>query len=226
MYPVALKWLLDHGANPNCDRPNREHQGTALDYVIGSYVRSPQLSACIDVLLDSGAQTKYDAPVVLALLRGDLDGLKEYLRADSALVNTRFGDLDFGATGGRILTVTGSTLLHIAAEYGNLDAIDLLLKHDADINGRAAIDQTSVGGQTPIFHAVTQLNDGGVLVARLLIERGADLAIRAKLPGHHERPREVIECTPLGYALKFQDVPNHSDKAKTVALLRERGAPE
>ena len=67
---------------------------------------------------------------------------------------------------------------------------------------------------------------GGVPVARFLIERGADLAIRAKLPGHYERPREVIECTPLGYALKFQDVPNRSDKGKTVALLREQGAPE
>jgi ankyrin repeat protein len=140
-------------------------------------------------------------------------------------VTTRFGNLDFGATGGRLLTVKGSTLLHIAAEYGNLGAIDLLLKHGADINGRAAIDQAGVGGQTPIFHAATQLNDGGVPAARLLIERGADLAIRARLPGHYERPGEVIECTPLAYALQFKDVPNRSDKARTVALLREQCAP-
>jgi ankyrin repeat protein len=55
--PDALKWLLDHGANPNC----RGHEytigghpypGTALDYVIASYGRSPQrLSACIGILL-------------------------------------------------------------------------------------------------------------------------------------------------------------------------------
>src|SRR5438552_794804 len=27
--PVALTWLLDHGANPNCDGPRREFPGTA-----------------------------------------------------------------------------------------------------------------------------------------------------------------------------------------------------
>src|SRR6266705_2297864 len=26
--PVALKWLLDHGANPNCDNPQRKYPGT------------------------------------------------------------------------------------------------------------------------------------------------------------------------------------------------------
>jgi hypothetical protein len=224
--PVALKWLLDHGANPNCDRPQRAHQGTALDYVIGSYVRSPDLGACIDVLLDAGGRTKYDAPVVLELLRGRLDGVNEHLRADPALVSTRFSGLDFGTTGGRLLTLTGATLLHVAAEYGSVEGIRLLLNRGANVNGRATLDEAGVGGQTAIFHAVTQLDDGGVPTAQLLIERGADLSIRVKLPGHYERPREVVECTPLGYALKFHDVPTRSDKAKTVTLLRERGAVE
>ena len=66
--PQALKWLLDHGANPNCD--NRPMRGTALDYVIGTYARSPErLSACIDVLLDAGGTTRYNAPGVLEVLR-------------------------------------------------------------------------------------------------------------------------------------------------------------
>ena len=224
--PRALKWLLDHGANPNCDRPHRAHQGTALDYLIGSYVRSLELSACIDILLDAGGRTKYDVPVVLELLRGRLDGVKEHLRADPALVTARFSELDCGATGGRLLTLVGATLLHVAAEYRNLEGIRLLLNQGADVNGRAKIDEAGVGGQTAIFHAVTQLDDGGVPVVQLLVERGADLSIRAKLPGHYERPREVVECTPLGYALRFQDVPTRSDKARTVTLLRERGAVE
>ena len=33
--PVALKWLLDHGANPNCANPRPPYPGTALDYVLG-----------------------------------------------------------------------------------------------------------------------------------------------------------------------------------------------
>ena len=81
-----------------------------------------------------------------------------------------------------------------------------------------------LGGQTAIFHAVTQADDAGVAVARLLIDRGADLSVRAKLPGHYDRPGEIVDCTPLGYAQRFQET--RSDQGMTVALLRERGAPE
>ena len=60
--PEALKWLLEHGANPNCADPNRRFPDTALDYVIGTYVRSPErLRACIDLLLEAGGVTKYES---------------------------------------------------------------------------------------------------------------------------------------------------------------------
>jgi hypothetical protein len=83
------------------------------------------------------------------------------------------------------------------------------------------IDEAGVGGQTPIFHAVSQFGDHGLPVARLLLDRGADLSLRVKLPGHYERPGEVVECTPLGYALRFPGT-----AGKTVDLLRQRGAVE
>jgi hypothetical protein len=83
------------------------------------------------------------------------------------------------------------------------------------------IDETGVGGQTPIFHAATQFNDHGLEVVQLLIDRGADLSIRIKLPGHYEIPDEVVECAPLGYALRFP-----GGEGKTVTLLRERGGVE
>src|SRR5882762_11319702 len=50
--PVSLKWLLDHSADPNCPKPGR--QMTALDYLIGTYPRSPELSDCIELLIDAG----------------------------------------------------------------------------------------------------------------------------------------------------------------------------
>ena len=59
-------------------------------------------------------------------------------------------------------------------------------------------------------------------VARLLIDRGASLSLRAKLPGHYERPGEVVECTPLNYAMLFGGPP----RRKMTNLLRERGAIE
>jgi ankyrin repeat protein len=125
-------------------------------------------------------------------------------------------------TGGRCLTVQGGTLLHVAAEYGNPAAVALLLDRGADVNARATIDGAGVGGQTAIFHAATQSDDGALAVTQLLIERGADLAVRVTLPGDYERPGEIVECTPLGYALLF----GGSRQRRTVTLLRERGAVE
>ena len=217
--PAPIKWLLEHGANPNCDKPGRKYPGTALDYVIGTYGRSSQLGACMEILLKAGGVTKHDVPPVLDLLRGRLDLLAERLDADPALLNRQFPELEFGATGARRLTLRAATLLHVAAEYGNVEAAKLLLDCGADVNARATVDESGVGGQTPIFHAVTQYGDWGLPVAQLLMERGADLSVRAKLPGHYERPGEVVECTPLGYAMLFPGGEN-----KTVALLRE--APE
>jgi ankyrin repeat protein len=228
MDPAALKWLLDHGANPNCRDHGYEisghpYPGTALDYLIAGYARSVErLSACIDILLEAGGATKYDAPAVLKLLRGRLDDLAELIDADPALVNRRFSELDCGMGGGRGLTLQGGTLLHVAAEYGNLAALALLLDHGADVNARATVDDAGVGGQTAIFHAVTQFDDDGLPATQLLIERGADLTVRAKLPGDYERSGEIVECTALGYALLF----GGASQRRTVTLLRERGAVE
>ena len=219
--PAPLQWLLDHGANPNCAKPERKSKGTALDQVIGSYARSPQLSTCIEILLKAGGVTKYNVPPVLDLLRGRLQSLAEHLDTDPALVDRRFPELDFGVTGARRLTLQGATLLHVAAEYGNLEAARLLLDRGADVNARAEVDESGVGQQTAIFHAVTQNGDWGLPVAHLLVERGADLSVRVKLPGHYERPGEVVRCTPLGYAMRFP-----GGASKTVTLLRERDARE
>jgi len=227
--PVAIKWLLEHGSDPNCFiasamfpgsfKSNR--QVTALDYLIGTYSRSPELVRCIDLLLEAGGLSRYDLPGVLDLLRGRLDRLAHFLDEDTALVIRRFPELDCGSTGARRLLLQGGTLLHVAAEFGNVEAARLLLDHGADVNARATVDEGGVGGQTPIFHAVTQFGDFGLSVAQLLLEQGADLSVRVKLPGHYERLDEVIECTPLGYARRFP-----GGEGKTVTLLRERGGEE
>lgn len=226
--PVALKWLLDHGASPNC----RDHgyqisahrySGTALDYLIAGYARSSErLSTCIDILLEAGGETRYAQPAVFALLRNRIDDLAELIDADPGLLHVRFPELDCGMTGGRSLTLEGGTLLHVAAEYGNLAAVALLLDRGADVNARVTVDKAGVGGHGPIFHSATQLHDAGLAVTQLLVERGADLTVRALLPGDYERPGELVECTVLGYALLF----GGTSQRRTVTLLRERGAVE
>ena len=63
-------------------------------------------------------------------------------------------------------------------------------------------------------------------MARLLVERGADLSVRARVPGHYERPDEVFHCTPLEYALAFEDEPWPGDKVQTTRFLRSQDAAE
>jgi hypothetical protein len=215
---TALKWLINQGANPNCADPERKYPGTALDYVIGSYWRSAELSVCIDLLLETGGVTKYDVPSVLDILCGRLDSLVERLDADPELLNRRFPEIDFGSTAARRLLLRGTTLLHVAAEHGNVGAARALLDRGADVNAPANVDESGVGGQTPIFHAATQFNDWGFPVMELLLERGADLSLQVRLPGHYERPDEVVDSTPLGYAMLFP-----GGETKTTALLRKRG---
>ena len=223
--PVALQWLLGHGANPNCARLGRKYPGTALDYVIQSYWRAPELATCIDILLKSGAMTKYNVPVVFDLLRSRLDLLAGHLDADPALVHRRFTELDFGGTAMRRLALRGGTLLHVAAEYCNAEAALLLLDRGAGVNARAAVDGTGIGGQTPIFHSASQFDDKGLEVTQLLLDRGADPLIQAKLPGRHDDPSDFVEGTALAYASKFPGEDEHHAgrlaNRKTIALLQE-----
>jgi len=86
--PASLKWLLEHGADPNC--PKLGQRTTAIDYLIGTYTRSPDLRECLELLLGAGGTTKYNVPCFLDLLRGRLDRVAEQLDAAPDLVHRRF----------------------------------------------------------------------------------------------------------------------------------------
>lgn len=93
-----------------------------------------------------------------------------------------------------------------------------------DVNVRAAVDEHGVGGQTPIYHAVTQFNDFGLSVTRALRQAGADLSIRARLPGSYENPDEVVDCTPHEYAQRFPGAafPGSNRRSLLVDFLAAR----
>jgi ankyrin repeat protein len=211
--PVVLAWLLAHGADPNVRSVRQDGNTTALDYLIGTYVRSPELGECVRLLQAAGGTTRYDLSGVLAILTGDTEGLADVLRADPTLVHRRYPELDFGSTGGRRLLLSGGTLLHVAAEYGNTTAAQLVLNHGA------LVDAPGGAGETPLFHAVTQFHDHGLAMTQLLLEHGADVNASALVPGHYERADEFVTCTPLGYARLFPDDEFPGSNSKTIALL-------
>jgi ankyrin repeat protein len=213
--PAAIRWLLDHGADPITIHPGDYHPGNALDYVIGTYSRSPQLAECIDLLVAAGCLSRRNVPAVFDLLRNRLDLFAAHLDADPSLIHKRFANLDWGSTAYRRMSLAGTTLLHVAAEYANVEAARLLLDRGANINARAEIDERGIGGQTPIFHAASQFYDYGLAMVEFLAGNGADLRLRAKLPGHYERLDEFLECNAVEYAQLFP-----GDENKTVAFLR------
>jgi hypothetical protein len=60
-----------------------------------------------------------------------------------------------------------------------------------------------VGGQTRNFHALTHFKGVTPEVGELLIQRGANLTIRARVPGHCERKGEILDVTAFEYAALF-----------------------
>jgi ankyrin repeat protein len=215
--PTALAWLIQHGADPNCSVEStwqsrgKSHPGTALDYLLGTYIRDKQaLNASINLLRDAGGLSQYDEPGIIATIRGDFNSVKKLLHEDHSLIERRYASLDIGTTAGRMLTLKGATLLHVAAEFGQVEVARLLLDAGADVNTRALTDADGQGGQSPIFHAATQNGDFGLGVVRLLISTGADLNLHCLLPGHYERPEEVFEGTVLDYARLFPGTENQT----------------
>ena len=220
--PTALAWLLQHGADPDCGTESswqshgRSHPGTALDYLLGTYIRDrDSLNASIDLLQEAGAHSRFDEPGVIATIRGDVAAVSRLLHEDSSLVERRYPSLNIGTTAGRMLTLKGATLLHVAAEFGQLEIAKLLLSAGARVDAPALIDADGQGGQTPIFHAAAQNRDFGLGVVRLLVAAGADLNIHCRLPGHYERPEEIFEGTVLDYARLFP-----GGDSQTIEALR------
>jgi ankyrin repeat protein len=235
--PKALRWLLDHGANPAAEAAR---YGSPLAMLISTYSRDTQgKHACLEVLSDAGI-TLPDTPL-LAFHRGRIDLLESHLRRDPSLLEQRFTEADIypeallgNRSGGGLhaTPIQGTTLLHCAIEYDELDIAAWLTERGADVNAPAVIDSDGFGGHTPLFHAVVTLGKRDDAKARFLLEHGADpnprVTIRKKLRhmGAQEKEKmvEFHQVTPLGYATRFQEQDWVSGPA--LAAVRDFGGTE
>ncbi len=187
-----LRSVLDDGLDSRS--PIRER--TPVNWLIAMYTRSDAFSDCFRTLLDCGAEL--DDPLVAPVLLNDTAALADALQANPALITHRT-NLESAFT-----PLIGASLLHIAAEYGNLDAARTLIEYGADVNAAADTDEFGMNGHTPLFHTVNSHANRSLPIMQLLLSAGAhaDIQRRGITWGKGmEWETTLFDVTPISYAL-------------------------
>jgi len=222
-----------------------------VDVVLETDSRNPTAKHHILALYEKYGFQFPDTPT-MALHRGRIDQLEEHLRRDPELLERTFTHEEIYppelgchdevlATQGTPLR--GTTLLHLCADYDEIEIARWLLDHGMDPNVRAAVDENGFGGHTALFcTVVSQPNfwmnyPGREQVApftKLLLQRGADPNILASLrkqlhPGYGPRydvetAYEYRNVTALGWGKQFHAKVFVSEPA--MKLIEEHGGVE
>ncbi len=161
----GIRDCFANGVDPNMlldDRP-------LIYSLINMYARGPLFKECIKVFVDHGLI--FEDKALLSVLMDDAPMLDLILSTTNSLFKKTYS-LDCTFT-----PLYEATLLHICAEYNHVSCAEILVKHGADINAKAGIDESGFGGQTPIFHTVNQDANKSIAMLRFLIDQQADLAL-------------------------------------------------
>ena len=194
-----------------------------MEHLLGTDSRNPPAKhRILEMYVEHGFEPP-DTPV-MALHRGRIDLLERHLARDPDLLTRTFDIADvfplapacarepYTAQG---TPVHGTTLLHIAAYFDEVEIAEWLLDRGVNPDVRAATDADGFGGYTALFSTVVSQRNFWVnygkgqpddaRFTRLLLDRGAGTNVRASLrarlgEGHGGGPlREYRDVTPLGW---------------------------
>ena len=201
----------------------------AIEHLLGTDSRNPPAKHRILEMWSEHGFEPPDTPV-MALHRGRIDLLDAHLVRDPNLLTRTFDKAEiylpapacasepYTAQG---TPVHGTTLLHIAAYFDELEIAEWLLDRGMDPNAPSAVDGEGFGGYTALFSTVVSQRNFWVnygkgqpdeaRFTRLLLDRGADPNVRASLrhrreEGHGGGPLvEYRDVTPLSWGERFAD---------------------
>jgi hypothetical protein len=141
-----------------------------VEWLTEAYTRSDRFPDILRLLLEHGAVPP--DPAIVPVLLDDAEAVRTSVRADPSLLSHRTIMVS------SFTPLTGASLLHVAAEYGNLNAARALIEAGADVNAPAAVDGHGLNGHTPLFHTVNSNANRSEPIMRLLLGAGADPGVR------------------------------------------------
>src|SRR5436190_2333206 len=140
----GIRDCFAHGVNPNDHFRNEP-----LIYELTSeYTRSPRFKACVKAFVDHGLA--FEDNILLSVLMDDATSLDFYLAEDKDAVDRQYS-LRCAYT-----PLDKVTLLHVCAEFNHVSCAKILIRHGADVEAKAGLDENGFGGHTPVFHTVNQ----------------------------------------------------------------------
>jgi hypothetical protein len=199
-----------------------------MEHLLGTDSRNPAAKhRILEMYVERGFEPP-DTPV-MALHRGRIDLLDAHLSRDPDLLTRTFDITEvfplapacsrdpYMAQG---TPVHGTTLLHLATYFDELEIAAWLLDRGMDPDAPAAVDADGFGGHTALYSSVVSqrgfwVNYGKgqpdeARFTRLLLDRGANPNVRASLrhrlePGHGGGPlHEYPNVTPLAWGEQFR----------------------